>query len=265
MTMEISAHTLLAWDFPMWRTNCIFEELFSLEDQSWDSTAFSVESWVCAFRGGLLAGRVRGSMWGTCCIWLSFPPYEGTPRDMLDSILIWGKKKSLSGKWIWDKVLEVRALLRKEATSYTVFVYPNQDISLYSLSLVYLPLLFMLSPTNTTTTTTEYVGKKQTPKGVTWQAVGWKGNAAPHLPEPTVSNEQNQVLRLYYSHSPSQIFCVSDGRDELERLPTVRAGSGCPLAFAERKHKWEGWAKFQSWFLLGPFCLPLFCLISYSK
>lgn len=65
---------------------------------------------------------------------------------------------------MWDKVLEVGALLRKEATSYTVFVYHNQDISLYSLSLVYLPLLFMLFPINTTTAT-EYVGKKQTPKG----------------------------------------------------------------------------------------------------
>lgn len=114
---------------------------------------------------------------------------------------------------------------------------------------------------------TEYVGKKQTPQGVTWQAVSWKGNVAPCLPEPAVSNEQSHVLRLYYFHSPSQAFCVLDSRDELARLPAVSTGSTCPRTFAGRKHKWEGWDKSQCWFLLRLFCFPLFCLISssYSK
>ena len=141
--------------------------MFSSENQSWDSAAFSTASWVCAYHGALLAGRVGGGMWGTRCIWLSSPPYDGTPRDMLDFILIW-EKISLSDKWIWDKVLEVGALLRKGAMSYTVLVYPGyipiQPLSGLSTTLIY---AFPYKYSNT-----EYVGKKQSPQGVTRQAVG---------------------------------------------------------------------------------------------
>lgn len=135
---------------------------FPSEGQSWNAAAPTV-SRVRACCGALLAGGVGGGMLGTCCVWLASPLYDGAPRDMLESVLI-QKKISWSDKWIWDKVLEVRALIRREAVPYTVLVYPKQgDVSLYSLSLVYPPLLFMLFPTNTQIESD--VGKNQTPRG----------------------------------------------------------------------------------------------------
>lgn len=116
--------------------------VFSWEDQSWVSAAFSNGELGACLSWALLAGRVRGSMWGTHCIWLSSPPCDGTFRHAWTHFNL-RKKKS-------DKqVLIVGALLRKEAMSYTALDCPNQDIPLYSLPLAYPPFLCMLFHSNT--------------------------------------------------------------------------------------------------------------------
>jgi len=99
--------------------------VFPSEDQSWDFASSSRWAGCTPVVGLYWQDRVGGDTWGTNCLCLSSPPCDKTPRGMLDSILI-QEKTLLSDKWIWDKVLEVGALIRKEAMSYTVLVYPNQ-------------------------------------------------------------------------------------------------------------------------------------------
>lgn len=89
-----------------------------------------------------------------------------------------------------------------------------------------------------------------------------KGRLFPTSLSPVSLNELCHVLCFYCFHGPSLGFWVLESRDKFAHWPSVSAGSVCPLTLAGKKYTQESWAKLQSWFLLRPFCFPLFCLIS---